>query len=264
MWGFARDEAEGMLHQGGRVVRRVLQSPVGYRFLGVTRADVARTAAKALHLSRSWAKCRMTFSRGRAAHPRATAVDQPPENPHRSTSLRPLPNLSVTSPTRRPRIAAVGGYVFWSQNVQPIITTSNCRERHRVSVSGHYVRDSASPWIRVGAGTADLAPAGGPAAQAGQDWLRSLLVQGFSRRTLASHRWAGRRRRPCALSRQPSQRRRSPVGWSAGARRTTGPRPGTVPRSWRRRQRRRARPPAPNPCPSPPGDRLNPVTDRPR
>ncbi len=43
-----RDESERALHEGGRQVRRALQSPVGYRFTGVTRADVEQVTAKAV------------------------------------------------------------------------------------------------------------------------------------------------------------------------------------------------------------------------
>jgi integrating conjugative element protein (TIGR03761 family) len=42
-----RDEAERALHLGGRWVRRALQSPLGYRLTGVTRADLAQGTAKA-------------------------------------------------------------------------------------------------------------------------------------------------------------------------------------------------------------------------
>jgi integrating conjugative element protein (TIGR03761 family) len=43
-----REEAEKTLHQGGRRVRRALQSPVGYRLIGVTRDDVSQGTAKAM------------------------------------------------------------------------------------------------------------------------------------------------------------------------------------------------------------------------
>ena len=43
-----RDEAERALHLGGRQVRRALQSPLGYRYTGVTRLDVEQGTAKAL------------------------------------------------------------------------------------------------------------------------------------------------------------------------------------------------------------------------
>ena len=42
-----RDEAEKTLHQGGRWVRRALQSPVGYRLTGVTRDDITQRTATA-------------------------------------------------------------------------------------------------------------------------------------------------------------------------------------------------------------------------
>ena len=43
-----RDESEKTLYQGGRWIRRALQSPVGYRLLGVTRDDVVQNTAKAI------------------------------------------------------------------------------------------------------------------------------------------------------------------------------------------------------------------------
>jgi integrating conjugative element protein (TIGR03761 family) len=91
----ARDEAEGMLHQGGRVVRRVLQSPVGYRFLGVTRRDLAQGTAKALQAIEVMGEVPDDVLTGTCRAPHApTAVDQPRENPLTDpTSLRPLPNL---------------------------------------------------------------------------------------------------------------------------------------------------------------------------
>ena len=43
-----REESERALHVGGRQIRRALQSPVGYRYTGVTRLDVEQGTAKAL------------------------------------------------------------------------------------------------------------------------------------------------------------------------------------------------------------------------
>ena len=43
-----RDESEKALHQGGRWIRRALQSPVGYRLLGVTRDDVVQNTVMAM------------------------------------------------------------------------------------------------------------------------------------------------------------------------------------------------------------------------
>lgn len=42
-----RCETEAQLYQGGRITRRALQSPAGYRFLGLTRVDVISGTAKA-------------------------------------------------------------------------------------------------------------------------------------------------------------------------------------------------------------------------
>ena len=43
-----REASERLLHVGGRQIRRALQSPVGYRYTGVTRLDVEQGTAKAL------------------------------------------------------------------------------------------------------------------------------------------------------------------------------------------------------------------------
>lgn len=91
----ARDEAEGLLHQGGRVVRRVLQSPVGYRFLGVTRREVAQGTAKALQAIEVMGEVPGDVLTGNRRAPHAPAVVNPPhENPMTDpTSLRALPNI---------------------------------------------------------------------------------------------------------------------------------------------------------------------------
>ena len=91
----ARDEAEGMLHQGGRVVRRVLQSPVGYRFLGVTRRDLAQGTAKALQAIEVMGEVPGDVLTGARRAPNApTVVNQVGESPITDpTRLRALPNL---------------------------------------------------------------------------------------------------------------------------------------------------------------------------
>ena len=78
----ARDEAEGLLHQGGRIVRRALQSPVGYRFLGVTRHDIAQGTAKALHAIEIMGEVPGDVLTGNRRAPHAPAVVSPPhDNP---------------------------------------------------------------------------------------------------------------------------------------------------------------------------------------
>lgn len=91
----ARDETEGMLHQGGRVVRRVLQSPVGYRFLGVTRRDLEQGTAKALQAVEAMGEVPGDILTGARRAPHAPAiVRQPHENPVTDpTSLRAMPNI---------------------------------------------------------------------------------------------------------------------------------------------------------------------------
>lgn len=91
----ARDEAEGMLHQGGRVVRRMLQSAVGYRFMGVTRRDLEQCTAKALQALESMGKvpgdvltgdCRTPHAPAVVSHPNAKPITDP-------KSLRALPDI---------------------------------------------------------------------------------------------------------------------------------------------------------------------------
>lgn len=91
----ARDEAEGMLHQGGRVLRRVLQSSVGYRFMGVTRRDVEQGTAKALQALEAMGEVPKDVLTGARRAPHApTVLTQPRANPVTDpTSLRALPNI---------------------------------------------------------------------------------------------------------------------------------------------------------------------------
>jgi integrating conjugative element protein (TIGR03761 family) len=91
----ARNDAEAMLHQGGRVVRRVLQSPVGYRFLGVTRRDLEQGTAKALQAVESMGEVPEDVVTGSHRAPHApTLLSQPRENLISDpTSLRALPNI---------------------------------------------------------------------------------------------------------------------------------------------------------------------------
>lgn len=42
-----RDSAERLLHQGGRQVRGAYNAPLGYKYLGITREDIAQGNAKA-------------------------------------------------------------------------------------------------------------------------------------------------------------------------------------------------------------------------
>jgi len=91
----ARDEAENMLHQAGRVVRRVLQSPVGYRFLGVTRRELAQGTAKASQAIELMGEVPDAVLTGNRRAPHAPTVVNPThENPMTDpTSLRALPDL---------------------------------------------------------------------------------------------------------------------------------------------------------------------------
>jgi len=91
----ARDEAERILHQGGRVVRRVLQRPVGYRFMGVTRRDVEQGTAKALQAREAMGTMPSDVLEGARRAPHAPVVaNQQRANPVTDpTNLRALPNI---------------------------------------------------------------------------------------------------------------------------------------------------------------------------
>jgi len=91
----ARDEAESGLLQGGRIVRRVLQSPVGYRFLGVTRRALEQRTAIALQAVEAMGDVPEDVVTGSHRAPHApTLLSQPRENPLSDpSSLRALPNI---------------------------------------------------------------------------------------------------------------------------------------------------------------------------
>jgi integrating conjugative element protein (TIGR03761 family) len=85
----ARSEAEGMLHQSGRALRRVLQSPVRYRFSGVTRHDVEQGTARALQAREAMGEVPADVLAGTRRAPYAPAIPNsrraiPVPNPSRS------------------------------------------------------------------------------------------------------------------------------------------------------------------------------------
>ncbi|MDN5869220.1 MAG: TIGR03761 family integrating conjugative element protein [Nitrococcus sp.] len=89
-----REEAERSLQQGGRVLRRALQSPIGYRFMGVTRRDLEQATAKAVQAMESMGEVPGEVLAGtrRAAHAPAI-VNEPRANPVTDPiRLRALPN----------------------------------------------------------------------------------------------------------------------------------------------------------------------------
>jgi integrating conjugative element protein (TIGR03761 family) len=88
-----RDESQRLLHVGGRQVRRALQSPVGYRFTGVTRVDVEQGTAKALQAKDVMGKLPDDVRTGerRAEHAPALAVPSTAAIAE-SIRLQPLPD----------------------------------------------------------------------------------------------------------------------------------------------------------------------------
>lgn len=87
-----RDESEKTLHQGGRWVRRALQSPVGYWLLGVTRDDVVQNTAMAMRAREAMGDIPDDVLRGVRRAPHAPTVMQ--ERPGALTDavgLRSLP-----------------------------------------------------------------------------------------------------------------------------------------------------------------------------
>lgn len=91
----ARDETERTLHQSSRVVRRVLLSPVGYRFMGVTRQDVEHGTAKALQARDAMGELPSDVLEGIRRAPHAPrVVNQQRVNPVTDPiSLWALPNI---------------------------------------------------------------------------------------------------------------------------------------------------------------------------
>lgn len=87
-----RDASEKTLHQGGRWVRRALQSPVGYRFLGVTRDDIVQSTAKAIQAREAMGVIPDDVLRGvrRASHAPAVRKERPGALTD-AISLRSLP-----------------------------------------------------------------------------------------------------------------------------------------------------------------------------
>ena len=91
----AREEAERALHQGGRQVRRALQSAIGYRFLGLTRLDIAQGTAKAQQARDAMGELPADVLAGVRRAPCAPAVAVPTAPAVTdSSNLRPLPDLT--------------------------------------------------------------------------------------------------------------------------------------------------------------------------
>lgn len=92
----ARQQAEGLLYQAGRIVRRFLQSPVGYRFLGVTRREVMQGTAKALRAAELMGEVPTDVLVGivRAQHAPAVVCAQVPQPVSDAAGLRALPDVS--------------------------------------------------------------------------------------------------------------------------------------------------------------------------
>jgi integrating conjugative element protein (TIGR03761 family) len=87
-----RDESEKLLHQGGRWVRRALQSPVLYRLLGVTRDDVLQRTAKGLQAEETMGEVPDDVLRGDRRAPHAPAVvAQRESGVPEAVRLQPLP-----------------------------------------------------------------------------------------------------------------------------------------------------------------------------
>ena len=91
----SRDEAERALHLGGRLVRRALQSAVGYRFVGVTRLDVEQGTAKAQQAGDVMGELPEDILAGtsRAPYAPAVAIAATPAATD-PIHLRPLPDLT--------------------------------------------------------------------------------------------------------------------------------------------------------------------------
>ena len=87
-----RDESEKTLYQGGRWIRRALQSPVGYRLLGVTRDDVVQNTAKAIQAGEAMGVIPDDVVRGVRRAPHApTVMKERPGALTDAVGLRSLP-----------------------------------------------------------------------------------------------------------------------------------------------------------------------------
>lgn len=75
----SHNEVETMLREGGRIVRHMLQSPVGYRFTGVTRRDFAQGTAKALQVQATLGPLPEQVVDGTCRAPHAPAIAPAPE-----------------------------------------------------------------------------------------------------------------------------------------------------------------------------------------
>jgi integrating conjugative element protein (TIGR03761 family) len=90
-----RDESERLLREGGRCVRRALQSPVLYRLLGVTRDDVVQRTAKGLQARETMGQIPDDVLRGVRRAPHAPTVMK--ERPVALTDAVGLRSLSRES-----------------------------------------------------------------------------------------------------------------------------------------------------------------------
>ncbi len=87
-----RDESEKTLYQGGRWIRRALQSPVGYRLLGVTRDDVVQNTAKAIQAGEAMGVIPDDVVRGVRRAPHApTVMKERPGTLTDAVGLRSMP-----------------------------------------------------------------------------------------------------------------------------------------------------------------------------
>jgi integrating conjugative element protein (TIGR03761 family) len=72
-----RDNAERFLHHGGRQVRRAYNSPLGYKYFGITRADIAQGNAKAAQARALMGDVPAAVLSGERAAPYAPAIAVP-------------------------------------------------------------------------------------------------------------------------------------------------------------------------------------------
>lgn len=85
-----RDEAEQILHHGGRRARRALSSPLGYRLLGVTRRDIEQGTARAVQAREAMGELPPDVLQGTRRAPHAPTVAAPLSSGVEHLSLQPL------------------------------------------------------------------------------------------------------------------------------------------------------------------------------
>lgn len=100
----SRDEAERLIADAARAVRRAFTSPAGYRFLGITREDVRQSTARAQQAAAIMGAVPDAIVAGERAAPYGPQAQGgfAAMNAHARTGPRPMDDGEAT-PTEIPR-----------------------------------------------------------------------------------------------------------------------------------------------------------------